>query len=131
MKHIKFKNVFVIMLSILVFSSVGFSIVAHADDDDKYERDDEEEYVQPAPIVEQAPVVEIVEVSKPKTVTQTITDPSTTVVVNETRDVEYTDTDRDGLIDLEDPHPSIPEMFIVKDENFNGIVDTFENYVAS
>lgn len=37
------------------------------------------------------------------------------------------DSDGDGLIDSEDPHPAIPEIYIVEDINFNGIVDKFEN----
>lgn len=36
------------------------------------------------------------------------------------------DTDGDGLYDPDDPHPTVPEWFIVRDDNNNGIVDTFE-----
>ena len=36
------------------------------------------------------------------------------------------DTDGDGLLDENDPHPNIPEIYLVKDENLNGIVDNFE-----
>ena len=36
------------------------------------------------------------------------------------------DSDGDGLLDSEDPHPDIAEVFIVEDENRNGIVDLYE-----
>lgn len=36
------------------------------------------------------------------------------------------DIDGDGLYDNEDPHPTIPELYIVHDENRNGITDHFE-----
>lgn len=38
-----------------------------------------------------------------------------------------TDSDGDGLWDNVDPHPTIPEIYIVKDDNHNGIVDRFES----
>ena len=109
-----------------VFFSIGFSIIAHAD----YEKDNEDEYEDQAvqPVVQ--PQTQTVKVAKPKTVTQTIVDPATTVVVNELKTVELPDSDRDGLVDSEDPHPNTPEIYFVKDDNQNGIVDTFENYVA-
>ncbi|MDO8529178.1 MAG: hypothetical protein Q7S18_00740 [bacterium] len=52
----------------------------------------------------------------PVTTTQTST--QTTIIK---------DSDGDGLIDSEDPHPNIPEIYIVEDNNLNGIVDKFEN----
>ncbi len=41
--------------------------------------------------------------------------------------VTIPDRDGDGLVDGEDPHPDYPEVYIVEDKNFNGIVDKFEN----
>ncbi|EKE18693.1 MAG: hypothetical protein ACD_9C00260G0004 [uncultured bacterium] len=41
--------------------------------------------------------------------------------------INLPDSDRDGIDDVNDPHPSIPEIYIVKDDNLNGIVDTLEN----
>lgn len=43
-----------------------------------------------------------------------------------TRVIIIKDRDGDGLIDTEDPHPDMAEIYIVKDENKNGIVDEFE-----
>ncbi len=37
------------------------------------------------------------------------------------------DSDGDGILDKNDPHPTIPEIYIVEDNNKNGIVDKFEN----
>lgn len=115
------------MLSIVIFSSIGFSVIAHADDnngDDEYEA-----IIQP--VSQSEPVVQdAAKTAKPQTVTQTVTDPPTTVIVNEVRNVTMTDSDADGLIDSEDPHPNIAEIYFVKDDNFNGIVDTFENYIS-
>lgn len=41
--------------------------------------------------------------------------------------ITLSDRDGDGIIDSEDPHPDYPEIYIVEDKNFNGIVDKFEN----
>lgn len=37
------------------------------------------------------------------------------------------DSDGDGILDQDDPHPSIAEIYIVEDADQNGIVDKFEN----
>jgi len=36
------------------------------------------------------------------------------------------DTDGDGIIDQDDPHPTVAEVYIVQDDNLNGISDKFE-----
>lgn len=51
--------------------------------------------------------------------------PVTTTTQQEIRTV-LTDSDGDGLYDNEDPHPDVPELYIVLDDNKNGIVDRFE-----
>ncbi|MDD5397083.1 MAG: hypothetical protein PHW24_03425 [Candidatus Moranbacteria bacterium] len=128
------KNFFVVLLSMVVFFAIGFSIVAHADDhNENYnerERDDDHEIVAPV-VVESQPVVSTpepqpAEVATPKMVKQTIVDPPTTVTTYEVRTINLLDSDRDGLTDDQDPHPDTPEFYFVKDDNFNGIVDTFE-----
>ena len=48
-------------------------------------------------------------------------------VSNNTTSVILKDSDGDGLLDRDDPHPNVPEIYIVVDENKNGIVDGFEN----
>jgi hypothetical protein len=129
MKYIKIKNFFVLLLSLMVFFSIGFSMVAHADDDEEG-KDDEDRYEQQAvqPATETVTTPREVKVEKPKTVTQTIVDPPTTIVTYQTSTVEYADNDRDGLVDSLDPHPTVAEIYFVKDVDFNGIVDTFEYY---
>lgn len=44
-----------------------------------------------------------------------------------TKTITINDSDGDGLLDNEDPHPNIAEIYIVKDDNLNGIVDDFES----
>ena len=41
--------------------------------------------------------------------------------------VTLKDSDGDGLLDDEDPHPEVAEIYIVTDDNGNGIVDEFED----
>lgn len=36
------------------------------------------------------------------------------------------DGDGDGLLDSDDPHPDVPEIYIVEDENRDGIVDAYQ-----
>lgn len=36
------------------------------------------------------------------------------------------DSDGDGILDKDDAHPQVAEIYIVKDDNRNGIVDNFE-----
>jgi len=50
-------------------------------------------------------------------------------VSTSTKTIVLKDSDGDGLLDAEDPHPDIPEIFIVQDEDRNGIVDSFEKPV--
>jgi hypothetical protein len=56
-----------------------------------------------------------------------VVEPAKTVYEKVVKSVEFPDTDRDGLADVEDPHPNVAEIYIVKDDNQNGIVDQFEN----
>ena len=44
-----------------------------------------------------------------------------------TRTIILKDSDGDGLSDANDPHPNIPEIYIVEDGDSNGIVDKFES----
>ena len=37
------------------------------------------------------------------------------------------DSDGDGILDSEDPHPNVAEIFIVEDNDKNGIVDRYES----
>lgn len=49
-----------------------------------------------------------------------------TDVSTSTQTITLDDSDGDGLLDNEDPHPDIPEIYIVEDKNLNGIVDLIE-----
>lgn len=61
-------------------------------------------------------------------ITKTIVvEPAKTIYEKVIRNIEFSDTDHDGLINEEDPHPSVAEIYVVKDDNQNGIVDEFEN----
>lgn len=44
----------------------------------------------------------------------------------DTKVITLEDSDGDGLLDENDPHPNIAEIYIVADENKNGIADDFE-----
>ena len=63
----------------------------------------------------------------------TVTPPVTAVATQQTpaasvKTITTTlqDSDGDGILDKDDPHPTIPEIYIVTDNNHNGIVDKFE-----
>ncbi len=64
--------------------------------------------------------------SKPQTYTQIIKLPDQIVTKIIIEDVVLPDTDKDGLADANDPHPTIPEQIIVSDANGNGIDDNYE-----
>jgi len=65
---------------------------------------------------------------KPQATTRTVvTQPSvSTKVETTTKTTIYKDSDGDGILDETDPHPEIAEIYIVEDNNKNGIVDKFE-----
>ena len=47
-------------------------------------------------------------------------------VSKNTRTIVLKDSDGDGILDGEDPHPDVAEIYIVEDEDKNGIVDIYE-----
>ncbi len=52
---------------------------------------------------------------------------NTSVKTNvDTQITVFKDSDGDGLLNKDDPHPDMAEIYIVKDDNRNGIVDNFE-----
>lgn len=90
----------------MTIAVVGF---VRAEDDEDEEDDDEDdrskiEYVTETVIVKPAQIV-------------------TEIIM---KNFVVRDSDKDGLLDENDPHPDVPEMLIVKDENKNGIVDSYE-----
>jgi len=64
--------------------------------------------------------------STPKTYQQVIKLPDQIITKTIVEDVVLLDSDKDGIIDADDPHPAIPEYIIVNDVNENGIDDNFE-----
>lgn len=110
----------IISFSLLILGAAFLNAdrhISYAEDDDeeeeeeREERDDENEE-------RSEEKDETVKIAPAPSVTTTTT-PQTTITVQK-------DGDGDGLYDSEDPHPTIPEFFIVKDDNRNGIVDSFE-----
>ncbi len=61
-----------------------------------------------------------------QTTTQVIKLPDQIVTKTIMVDVVLPDTDKDGLPDVSDPHPTIPEYLIVNDANGNGIDDNYD-----
>lgn len=124
------KNKGIVFLLVFVFTSFyssgyffdrqpsflgAFSAYAEEDDDDEDEREDDESEDSSSPSTETVRVIETI-----------VIEPARTVTENVLRDEILADSDKDGLPDSEDPHPSIPEIYIVSDNNNNGIVDTLE-----
>lgn len=103
-------------------NSLRFGGVALADEDDEEEGDEDEEEDEDEDDARNVSSVE----SSPKTVTEIIRLPDQIITKTIMEIVYENDSDRDGLIDRNDPHPSIPEIYITKDENKNGISDDYE-----
>jgi hypothetical protein len=118
---LKRKMVKILSLSLLIIGS-GFSVFNFVHADDEYEQDDDavvETTTSVAPSVTKKQTT--------KTVTQTVVvTPEMIVTENQIQTISLPDRDRDGIPDGEDAHPDIAEIYIVKDENLNGVVDTFE-----
>jgi len=105
------KKYFFISLTILttVFALTS-CFFARAEDDENESEDDYQESVEK-------------EIKPSATNTQIQKTPNTSVSTTTTT---LQDSDGDGLLDKDDPHPTIPEIYIVEDNNRNGIVDKFE-----
>ena len=97
------------------YSYVDSIKIALADDD--YEEDDRR-----ASVIDTAPTNN----NSQKTETKTTYTKLSDTVSTETTTVTKHDSDGDGIYDEEDPHPTINENFIVKDNNLNGIDDRYE-----
>lgn len=129
----KFFVIFFILISFVLGSGAVFFNAANADDDEREEsrEDNEEDDEEDEDENEQ-------EVSQPsnddsssdeKTVTYketVIVEPARTITENQTRIIYLSDKDRDGIADARDPHPEVAEIYVVKDDNSNGIVDALE-----
>jgi hypothetical protein len=109
------------VVPLLKNSPLSLHQIALADEnEDEYDEEDNEEYV-PVP-QDSSTKTE----SKPETITEIIRLPDQIVTKTIMETVFENDSDRDGLIDKNDPHPNISEIYIVKDENNNGVDDNYE-----
>lgn len=120
----KYSKLILISLIVLMFAGAGLSVfrVVQAEDDE-YEEDEREEKDEEDKEDEE----EVEDSAKPKTYQETVVvSPARIITEQQLQTVFLPDRDRDGIIDSEDLHPDIAEIYIVQDENFNGIVDTFE-----
>ncbi|MGB2791236.1 MAG: hypothetical protein WBC29_01650 [Candidatus Moraniibacteriota bacterium] len=109
----------------LIFGSIALTSyrnVLHAEDDDEeYEKDDHEsDNTKKVSTDNSSPTKQSTVTNQPTLI------PVTTITQQEVTTV-LTDSDGDGLYDNEDPHPNIPEIYIVNDDNKNGIADRFES----
>ena len=95
-----------------LLSSNGFVMTAWADDDEEDEDDDEEEDEDEY---------------RSTSTSSSSSSGNTSVKTNvDTQITVFKDSDGDGLLNKDDPHPDMAEIYIVKDDNRNGIVDSFE-----
>lgn len=106
---IKILSLLFVLLFVGTFSLVA--VRAEDDDEDEYEEqedreDDDEEKSSGS--------------SGAKTIAQT------TSVSKSVETVILKDSDGDGILDKDDKHPNMAEIYIVEDNNKNGIVDKFE-----
>lgn len=109
----KFLSLFMIGF-LAVYIGVTKFAFAEDDEDDKYEesKDDEDD--------------EEDNENKSETTTQTVRLPDRYVTKTIIENIIKKDSDRDGLLDENDPHPDIAEIYIVNDVNQNGIDDKYD-----
>jgi len=96
------------LLFILLFVGTFSLVAVRAEDDDEDEYEEQEDRDEPF----NSSVV--------KTLAQT------TSVSKSVETVILKDSDGDGILDKDDKHPNMAEIYIVEDNNKNGIVDKFE-----
>jgi len=94
--------------------------VAWADDEDDYLSNNDDSGSNS--IINTSPTNNVAQKTETKTVYKKLSD---TVSTNTVTTIRH-DSDGDGIYDDEDPHPTINENFIVKDNNLNGIDDRYE-----
>jgi len=111
-----------IMLSIgaLVISNPLHPKTAFAEEEEDDEDDDKKQAT--VKVIDTNPANNTTQKTEYVTVYKKLSDTVSTTTDTITRH----DSDGDGLYDDEDPHPTINEYFIVKDDNLNGIDDRYE-----
>lgn len=103
--------------------SVFESVFADEDEDDKEDEDEDEEDDEDEEENEDDEEENESETSNSDVIIKS----EKTVTEEQTQTVLLKDSDRDGIDDTKDPHPYIAEIYVVIDENKNGIADEFEN----
>ena len=121
------KRLFILFSSLVLIIGTNSLVterhISHAEDDDEEEHEDEHEDDEQDSKSSQQ---DDAEPEKTSTAKETTLVPVTTVTQQKVTTV-LTDSDGDGLYDNEDPHPDIPEIYIVRDDNKNGIADHLES----
>jgi hypothetical protein len=111
MKNIYIKHLLLILVMMATIFILAGGFLAQADDEaDEGEGDFQESVVKEV---------------KPSTTSTKVRQESASTSV-ETKTTILNDSDGDGILDKDDSHPSVPEIYIVEDSNKNGIVDKFE-----
>lgn len=90
-------------LILVILFSVAGNLAVYAEDDEREDEDDDD--------------------SSSKNSTKVVQTSSTSKSVET---IILKDSDGDGILDKDDAHPQVAEIYIVKDDNRNGIVDSFE-----
>lgn len=121
----KNKKLIIISILLLILLGGGLSVFRFVQAEDEYRDEDRNEDEDEDEDDEDDNKDE--SIAKPRTYQKTIIiSPAKIVTEQQIQTVSLPDRDRDGIIDDEDLHPDIAEIYIVQDENLNGIVDTFE-----
>lgn len=110
----------VILLSTFVTYNRQYLKTAWADDEEEDEEKEEDD--DSVKVIDTSPDNNTTQETEYTTVYKKLSDTVTT----KTDTIIRHDSDGDGLYDDEDPHPTINEYFIVKDDNLNGIDDRYE-----
>jgi hypothetical protein len=130
MANLKSKKLFVFAGIVMIFLMTAEVVLNHGYiravlADDENERDNEDAppaTAAPAKVIDTSPSSN----TKQKTEYITVYKKLSDTVTTKTDTITRHDSDGDGLYDDEDPHPTINEYFIVKDDNLNGIDDRYE-----
>lgn len=120
MKTVKTKKYFYTLLAaLIIISAVSAWEYVLADNESE---SDSEDGGQVTSVINTSPAKNTAQKTETVTEYKKLSDTITQVITTITRH----DSDGDGLYDDEDPHPTINEYFIVKDDNSNGIDDQYE-----
>lgn len=110
------------LLAVMAVSNRVYIKTVLADDNEFDSEDVPPATSSPAKVIDTSPSNNTAQKTEYVTVYKKLNDTVTTKTDTITRH----DSDGDGLYDDEDPHPTINEYFIVKDDNLNGIDDRYE-----